>query len=551
MLEEQAVREITKVENEKSVQLKTLEVLTSLQSLLASTGNRSPTKAKTTSPSPRREPSPSSRIYGESRSEFTKRVIGDVTASAYVKDKLTGYIIGALRPLESVLGWNLKLLLGRGIVNLKNIITGTSESERAIKKANTAREKGKLAELKEEMRLDEKYLKLIGIKDIKKSRLRDEEGRFVSDKGMTKYQKLQALTSQYSGEIEEATKSSTQRKVEKILGIKSGNFFRPRSKVEREEMHTPSTKKNYPNMGDLSPSFLPEQEKSFFKTSLKAKFNPTIKDLAITEPGQAVIWYYNQIRPKKGVKEEGGVGDIMGGILGGTVLSGILKWLLPLLPGLISAAIPALIVALLGAGLVALIVDSISNKKKEELKDKKALEKIAVLKMEHPEMTEEELDARFAEMRYQGGKLDQAIPDGAYYDPVAGVTNLYKSGRIVKTEYGDTSKPIKKVKDTIITKTGRIVETSPNDNIYATTNDLQKISPVANGFDNKNLQQLLEKIKVPVNKEENNKELIAAIKEQTEIFKKKTMGNVVSTSFPNMFNFDKVRISMSYGNGGI
>lgn len=536
--------------SEKSIQEKTLDVLTSLQSMLATTSAK-PEKAKTTSKAPSRPGGASfdmggSRSRGESRSEFVSRILGDQTASQYIRQKLVGDIAFALKPLESFFGWNLKLLIGRGLVSVHNLITQTSESERAFKKAEKKREKEKLAALKEEMKLSEKHLKQIGVTNWQHSRLRDEKGHFVSDEGMTKYQKLKALSSQYAGEIAEKSKSSRARQIEALMGkpFKTSVYGGMGGGGE-----------SYGGMGAGAGSTAGAGAGAGFH--LKPKVNPTLKDLSVTAPGQSMLWYFNQTIGKKGPKEESN------GLLNSFMGAGMASLLGTLLPAVVPFLGPALLALAGGAGIALLvtnILDGIDKRKAEDkktMKDTKAEYDSAGIKL-----SEDEIARKVTQRRHGGGI--KRIVGKEYVDPITGTISVYDAqgdlvslkeptGKIRRynkmgQEIGDarSDKNIERLKaydadveDAIITRSGKVIHTSPQDMIIATKN--------INGFDGEDLQASANKMKSRSGG--SGDPLLAAIKEQTQVLRDKALGNVISNHIPSPFSFDKVRMSMSYGGG--
>lgn len=504
------IRDIQRVEEPQNVQKQTLEVLNSLKSLLQATSAKKPIGFDTKSSSPK----------GPNISPISTSGPGD-TLTSYFKEKFTGLISRITKPLENVMGLDLKRIAG----GLRNIITNTSQSERELKKLNKQREKEKLAELKEEMRLGKKQLKSIGIKDFSKASLRDESGQ--SSKGMTDLEKIRALSHQHEGEINEKNKSRYARQIEALTGKSA------------------ATKSNF-SVGGKSKSSaigfdttaIPENAKDSIAVS--EKIAPTIKDLAKTASGQALIWYYNQTGQKKkgGSPEENakGIEGIMNGLFGGAIAG-----MLPLIGSALSVALPIL-AALAAAGGVAWVISDVLKKAPEKKKEKERLDKIFTdqYKREHPNATKEEIQRALNENITKNRQLDLGFGGNI------GGPNLFGANKSKPDINTINTKEIKvnaseKVEDAIITKTGKVIRTSPEDNILAT----KRMPSLSNiGFDKEIISALNDIYKKDSNFK--SSEIVDAIKEQTAVIKEKGFNNVINNTLPNEFNFDTVRMAMSY-----
>lgn len=530
--EDTSVRDINKVEDAQALQKKTLEVLNSLSTFMQQSVSKKPIGFDTDKPTK----------YKPDTSPISRGGPGD-TLSGYFKDKFTGLISKITKPLENVMGLDLKRIAG----GLRNIITNTSQSERELKKLTKQQEKEKLAALKEEMRLGKKQLASIGIKskNIEHARLRDPEtGQFKADpEGMTRLDKIRALTHQYEGDIAEKGKSRYARQIEKLTGkspVTTGrSSFSPRGEGDSKAIGFDTTPSGA--QGKLDSVFVSE------------KISPTIKDLAKTASGQAMIWYYNQSGKKVGGPEEGGGGGVLDTLLG-TLLGGTLGKILPALLGFLPALLPILGV-LAGAGAVAALTWAIAKMGPTE-EEKKAMERV---KKERPGLSDEEVMKQVNREKWDPQKqLGKKVKPGQYYDHSSGTLSTYDSlGDVVEQKYvplseaepflksGKYKSQMEFVQDAVITKAGQIIHTSPEDTIIATKND-PRIAK-GQGFDGD-----LNSILANINKRElerGTSDIVMAIKEQTAILKEKVMGNVINNNAPNEFNFDNVRLTMSYGNG--
>lgn len=537
-----SIRDVKKVEDTTSIQRRTLEVLSSIEMMLKRTGIQ-PTSIKSSRSSSKKE-----SIDFSSASSFNVTGRGE-TLGSYLASNFKQRIDKFTQPLESFLGFDLKKITGL----LINKITHVSSEEKSLLKSQREREKQKLESLKEEMRLGKKALSSIDV-DWKSTRLRDKEGKFISEKDMTPYERIKYLQGQFGKEISEKNKSKYQREIEKILG---------KSPSSKSNIGFRSRKESF--VEDLSPTS-PLDQIGFDMGGegiVKPKINPTIMDLSKTAPGQSMLWYYNQLKGKKskGLDDNFGFGDILGSILTGNLLSKLVSLAVPAIIAALPTILPVAIPLILGgAGLVALVVDSVENKKKEEKKDKELMESI---EKKYPNLSEKEKTKKFWGTRSSSTyQLGIKIKDGEYYDYNSGMLSVYKDNEIIDQKYvplQDIEPRIKSgkvktqmeqesVKDAIITKSGKVIHTSPDDTIFATKNQVNYGKDVQ-GFDSKNISILLNKL---VQKPEKDNEIVDAVKELTDVMKKKDFNNIV-TGYDNSSNidFNQIRMSMSYNKGRI